>query len=78
MKFQQYIANVGERWDTISQANYNTPYLYERIQRANPEAMGDKLVMSMGRVLLVPVLEASEVATVAAQVDVSKLPPWRR
>jgi hypothetical protein len=78
MKFQQYIATVGERWDTISQANYNTPYLYERIQRANPEAMVDKLVMSMGRVLLVPVMEASEVATVSGATDTSKLPPWRR
>lgn len=76
--FTRYTATQYERWDVISQANYGTPYLYERIRRANP-SVTDPLHMTQGRVLLVPVLANGDVAdVVAGAVAVEKLPPWRR
>lgn len=76
MTTTQYTATLNERWDAISQANYGTPYQYERIQRANPQVT-DPLYMLQGRVLLIPVVDASEVAETTA-VNTDSLPPWKR
>ena len=75
-KTTKYTARALERWDAISQANYGTPYEYERIQRANPQ-VADPLFMVQGRVLLVPVIESSAVSAAGA-IAAEKLPPWKR
>ena len=76
MKFIEYTATLNQRWDAISQANYQTPYLYEQIKRANPEVT-DSLYMTQGRVLRVPVLFAEDVNTSAVNTA-NQLPPWKR
>ena len=79
--FTRYTATQYERWDTISQANYGTPYLYERIRRANP-TVTDPLFMTQGRVLLVPVIVPENGNTfngpMVSVMAADKLPPWRR
>lgn len=72
MQYKEYIAKQGDRWDLISQANYQTPWLYDEIAKVNT-AFIKVVTFEGGERLEVPLLEG----LVSSQVSTST-PPWRR
>lgn len=67
----QYVAEEGERWDTISFKMYGTVAEVPRLIDANPH-LQIKVHVEGGTLITVPVLQIDEVATTGA------LPPWKR
>jgi len=72
MQYTEYIAKQGDRWDLISQANYQTPWLYDEIAQANPTYIG-LITFEGGERLEVPIRENT-----GGTVAVNSIPPWRR
>ena len=70
--FAQYTTKAGDRWDTISQAAYGTPFQYLAIQEANKN-VPLLPVLPGGIVLQVPII-----AQAVTQVNNTSLPPWKR
>lgn len=68
----QYIAQEGERWDSISVKAYGSPFFIEMIISANPNIpVNDRL--SAGTIVNLPVVE--EFVSITQNEN---LPPWKR
>lgn len=72
MATTQYIAQQGERWDSIAHKAYGRPSLIKGIIEANP-LVPITARLDGGTVLTIPVLDEINV-----QTDAEKLPPWKR
>lgn len=71
MRYVEYITQEEDRWDSISQRAYGTPYEYERIIRENPTAPITAVLPPNVR-LAIPVIARTESELTA------DLPPWKR
>lgn len=58
-EFYSYITAEKDRWDLISNKFYKTPYLYEKIIKANPNIPIEPILQS-GIELKIPVISESE------------------
>lgn len=68
-EFYTYITKQNDRWDTISYQFYNSPFLYEKIIKANPTIKIEP-ILEAGIKLKIPVLEKIETIS-------KELPPWK-
>lgn len=68
-EFYTYITKQNDRWDTISYQFYNSPFLYEKIIKANP-TIKIAPILEAGIKLKIPVLEKYETIS-------KELPPWK-
>ena len=70
MKYMQYTALDGERWDTIAYKAYGNPAMVKPIIEANPNVKIEERI-PVGTVLQIPII-SEDSSTLATQ----KLPPW--
>ncbi len=68
-EFYSYITTQNDRWDLISYKFYKTPFLYEKIIKANPN-IPIKPILDAGIELKIPVIQESETIKF-------ELPPWK-
>lgn len=68
----QYLAQDGERWDTIAHKAYGRASLMKPIIEANPTVPVTPR-LEAGTVLIIPVIDEIEVKT-----DKELLPPWKQ
>lgn len=71
MEYIEHRVGQFERWDSISQQHYGTPFEIERLLRANPDVPRTPIV-PIGTLLLVPVDKLPN------PIDSRGLPPWLR
>ncbi|MDX2215525.1 MAG: hypothetical protein SFY66_19835 [Oculatellaceae cyanobacterium bins.114] len=72
MDYTEYTTRQGQRWDTIATETLNDPYGYPAIIELNPQWRNNSTLPGNVK-LLIPVVEATEVAIAA-----ENLPPWKR
>lgn len=75
-EYVRYKTRQGDRWDTISQRCYGSPYLYEQIIAAN-QAVPIRPVLDEGIELAIPLIERAGTIDPAG-VAPERLPPWKR
>lgn len=71
-EYIQYITKDGDRWDTISQKVYGTPWKGDDIIEANPNVKIEP-VLTAGIVLEILVIPEA-----AVQTPMEMLPPWKK
>jgi len=70
--FVEYVANQGDRWDTIAFKAYGDATLINGLIEANPTIVISP-IFEIGTRVIVPILEQGDI-----QIDSELLPPWKR
>lgn len=72
--YTEYITKTGDRWDTITYQAYGDVYRWRDILRANPTLPILDEYPSGVRITIPIIADADS----RAEVNKSKLPPWKR